>query len=589
MFKKIQQIINKDNYSLILIVFIGSILAAVLEILGIGFIPVFAMMIMDPTIIQTKLPNYINLKFLETIDPKESLIWGGAILTSIFIIKNSFLASLFYLQGTLVKKIRSSLAVKVFKLYINAPYKIHYKKNPADILRNIDSETSGSVTIVLQVITLFREILILSAIFLLLIFVDPLISFSVFLIFTLLVGIFFLSTRYIITNNAKILQKFRALKIKDINEALGAIKEVKIFNKAKTLEGKFGDKISVWEKSFLINYFLTCLPRLVLESTVIISVVLILLIFVFIDRDLNTIIPLLSLFTVSAIRMLPSFNSITTSLTYIKSLTPSLDVIVSEMQKLESFESIKETSSNNKINFSKDINLININFKYNDVDKLALSNLNLNIKAGSKIGIIGQSGAGKSTFIDLILGLLKPTNGKILVDGKNISENITSWQSQIGYVPQDVYLLDETIKNNIIFSSNNNEVNLNYLNKILEITRLESLIKDNLNGIETFVGDKGTRLSGGQKQRIGIARALYNNPKVIIFDEATSSLDIDNENKIIEEIFSIDRSKTLILVTHRHQVVKKCDIIFLFDNGKLIDQGSYDYLSNKFNFENFSK
>jgi len=589
MFKKIQQIINKDNYSLILIVFIGSILAAVLEILGIGFIPVFAMMIMDPTIIQTKLPNYINLKFLETIDPKESLIWGGAILTSIFIIKNSFLASLFYLQGTLVKKIRSSLAVKVFKLYINAPYKIHYKKNPADILRNIDSETSGSVTIVLQVITLFREILILSAIFLLLIFVDPLISFSVFLIFTLLVGIFFLSTRYIITNNAKILQKFRALKIKDINEALGAIKEVKIFNKAKTLEGKFGDKISVWEKSFLINYFLTCLPRLVLESTVIISVVLILLIFVFIDRDLNTIIPLLSLFTVSAIRMLPSFNSITTSLTYIKSLTPSLDVIVSEMQKLESFESIKETSSNNKINFSKDINLININFKYNDVDKLALSNLNLNIKAGSKIGIIGQSGAGKSTFIDLILGLLKPTNGKILVDGKNISENITSWQSQIGYVPQDVYLLDETIKNNIIFSSNNNEVNLNYLNKILEITRLESLIKDNLNGIETFVGDKGTRLSGGQKQRIGIARALYNNPKVIIFDEATSSLDIDNENKIIEEIFSIDRSKTLILVTHGHQVVKKCDIIFLFDNGKLIDQGSYDYLSNKFNFENFSK
>ena len=589
MFKKIQQIINKDNYSLIFIVFIGSILAAVLEIIGIGFIPVFAMMIMDPTIIQTKLPNYINLKFLETIDPKEALIWGGLLLTAIFIIKNSFLAFLFYLQGILVKKIRSSLAIKVFKLYINAPYKIHYKQNPAEILRNIDSETSGSVTIILQLITLFREILILSAIFLLLVFVDPLISFSVFLIFTFLVGIFFLSTRNIITNNSKILQKFRALKLKDINEALGAIKEVKIFNKSKTLEGKFGDKIFVWEKSFLINYILTCLPRLVLESTVIISVVLILLIFVFVNRDLNTIIPLLSLFTVSAIRMLPSFNSISTSLAYIKSLTPSLNVIVSEIQKLESFEFSKEISSNNKINFSKDINLFNISFKYNDVDKLALSNLNLKIKAGSKVGIIGQSGAGKSTFIDLILGLLKPTNGKILVDGKNISENINSWQSQIGYVPQDVYLLDDTIKNNIIFSSNNNEVNLNYLNKIVEITRLESLIKDNLNGIETFVGDKGARLSGGQKQRIGIARALYNNPKVIIFDEATSSLDLDNENKIIEEIFSIDRSKTLILVTHRHQVVKKCDIIFLFDNGKLIDQGSYDYLSKKFNFENFSR
>ena len=588
MFKKLQQIINKDHYSLIFIVFLGSILAAILEIIGIGFIPVFAMMIMDPTIIQTKLPDYINLKFIETIDPNEILIWGGAILTSIFIIKNSYLAFLFYLQGNLVKKIRSCLAVKVFRLYLTAPYKIHYEKNPADILRNIDSETSGSVTIVLQVITLFREILILSAIFLLLIFVDTLITFSVFLIFTLLVGIFFFSTRNIITNNSKILQKFRALKIKDINEALGAIKEVKIFNKEKILEGKFNDKISVWEKSFLTNYILTCLPRLVLETTVIISVVLILLIFVFIDRDLNTIIPLLSLFTVSAVRMLPSFNSISTSLAYIKSLTPSLNVIVSEIQKLENFKLIEKTSSKNKIYFSNEINLRNINFRYNENDKLALSNLNLNIKAGSKIGIIGKSGAGKSTFIDLILGLLKSTQGEILVDGKNISEDIINWQSQIGYVPQDVYLLDDTIKNNIIFSSNNSEVNLDYLKKILAITRLDELIKNNEKGIETFVGDKGTRLSGGQKQRIGIARALYNNPKVIIFDEATSSLDIGNENKIIEEIFSIDRSKTLILVTHRHQVVKKCDIIFLFDDGKLIDQGSYEFLSKKYNFKNFN-
>ena len=230
----------------------------------------------------------------------------------------------------------------MFKPYINAPYKIHYEKNPAEILRNIDGETSGAVTILLQIITLFREFIILSAIFILLVLVDTLISFSVFLIFTLLVGIFFFSTKRIITNNGKILQKFRGFKIKDINEVLGAIKEVKIFHKEKILERKFSDKISIWEKSFLIKYFLISLPRLVLETTVIISVVFILLIFIFIERDLNTIIPLLSLFTVSAIRMLPSFNSITTALAYIKSLTPSLNLIVDEIRLLEGLKIVKK-------------------------------------------------------------------------------------------------------------------------------------------------------------------------------------------------------------------------------------------------------
>ena len=236
----------------------------------------------------------------------------------------------------------------------------------------------------------------------------------------------------------------------------------------------------------------------------------------------------------------------------------------------------------------KNLHFKGIDFKYDVDQKLALSNLNIEIEAGSKVGIIGKSGSGKSTFIDISLGLLEPDKGEILVDGVNIQQNIIGWQSQIGYVPQDVYLLDDTIKNNIIFSSNEKKTDIQKLNKIITTCNLNELVKNSDKGLETLVGDRGARLSGGQKQRIGIARALYNNPKVIIFDEATSSLDIENENKIIDEIFTIDRSKTLILVTHRHQIVKNCDIIFLFENGKIVDQGTYEYLSKKHNFQKFS-
>lgn len=588
MLNNLKLIINRDHIILIFIVLTGSIVAAALEIIGIGSIPIFAMMIMDPSVIQDKFSNKINLQFLENLKPKDILILGGATLTSIFIIKNTYLALLIYFQGLLIKKIRSNLTEKVFRLYLNSPFKLYYEKNPAFILRNIISETSQTVTLIFQAIQLFRETIILFIIFLLLIYVDAFVSFSIFFIFTLFVGLFFFYTRKIIGKNGKILQRFTALKTQDINEAFGAIKEVKIFNKEKTLERNFNEKINIWEKSFLINYFLTSLPRLVLETIVILAVVSIVIIFLFMDRDLNTIIPLLSLITVSAVRMLPSFNTISNALSSIKSLSPSYNLMIDEIRYLEQIKFVKKEYDGRKFSFTKNLHFKDIDFKYDIAQKSALLNLNIEIESGSKVGIIGKSGSGKSTFIDISLGLLEPDKGEILVDGVNIQQNIIGWQSQIGYVPQDVYLLDDTIKNNIIFSSNEKKTDIQKLNKIITTCNLNELVKNSDKGLETLVGDRGARLSGGQKQRIGIARALYNNPKVIIFDEATSSLDIENENKIIDEIFTIDRSKTLILVTHRHQIVKNCDIIFLFENGKIVDQGTYEYLSKKHNFQKFS-
>ena len=199
----------------------------------------------------------------------------------------------------------------------------------------------------------------------------------------------------------------------------------------------------------------------------------------------------------------------------------------------------------------------------------------MNIKKGTSVGIIGRSGSGKSTLVDIILGLLEPEKGEIFVDGVNIKNNKHSWQSYIGYIPQDIYLLDDTIKNNITFGINNNKINKKLLSESIKIAQLEKFIESSKNKIDTVVGNRGIRISGGEKQRIGVARALYNNPEILILDEATSALDIDNENKMLDEIYQGIDNKTLIVVSHRNNTVKHCDLIYVMEHGKIIDQGPY--------------
>ncbi len=208
----------------------------------------------------------------------------------------------------------------------------------------------------------------------------------------------------------------------------------------------------------------------------------------------------------------------------------------------------------------------------------------MEIGRGQKVGIIGKSGAGKSTLIDLILGLIKPTKGKIMIDDSNLNGNLRNWQKQLGYVPQDIYLLDDTIKNNIAFGLNENDINQEAFLKSIKLSGLENYVYSLEEKENTVVGNRGIKVSGGQKQRIGIARALYHNPKILILDEATSSLDTINERKIMEEIYDTVESKTLIIVTHRHKSVSRCDKVYLLDNGKIIDEGKYADLEKRHSF-----
>ena len=561
---------NKKDIWKIAAIFVGSLLAAVSEIISISSIPLFVTLLIDPELIQTKLSDYIDISFLLDLESKQLVLFGGILLSAIFIIKNLFLMILIFFQSKVIRDLNVKLTDRLYKLYLYAPYFIHLKKNNAVLVRNIIGETSQVISIILKVVTLFREFLVLIFIFILVLYVNVFITLIIFSILSTSAAIFFYITRNTIHKNAKRMQDLSASRIKSINETFGAIKEVKIFNIEKIFNKKFFSMNLLREHYYFVNSVLTSIPRYFLETIIVLTLIFVLLLYNYLEKDFVSLLPLLTLLTVAAVRLLPSFNSISQSLSSIKSLSPSLNLVINDIQNLQKVKNEKKFLENKNFFFNKKIEFSNVSFKYQGNSSNTLSQINLEILRESKVGIIGSSGAGKTTFLNLLLGLLKPSEGNILVDGKNIEENLKVWQSNIGYVPQDIYLLDDTIKNNITFNEEN--INERQLENILKLSRLESFVKSLPDGLETIVGERGSRISGGQRQRIGIARALFKDPKVIIFDEATNALDNENEKNIMKEILELDIKKNLIIITHRHDLVKNCDKIFTFDHGRLIQQ-----------------
>lgn len=571
MLTKLKLIINdKKDIWKIVIIFIGSLLAAISEIISISSIPLFVTLLIDPELFQSKILDYVEISFLINLENSELILFGGIFLTVIFIIKNLFLIILTFFQTKVIKDLNVKLTDKLYKLYLYAPYFIHLKKNNAELVRNIIGETSQVISAILKIIILFRELLVLIFVFLLVLYVDVIVTLVIFSILSACAIVFFYLTKKTIHKNAKHMQDLSTSRIKSVNETFGAIKEVKIFNIEKIFNKKFFSMNLLREHYFSVNSFLTSIPRYFLETIIIFTLIFVLMLYNYFEKDFNSLLPLLTLLSVAAVRLLPSFNSITQSLSSIKSLSPSINLVTNEIKILEKIKNEKKFVLNENFLFKNKIKFNNVSFKYPDNSLNTLTDINLEILYDSKVAIIGNSGAGKSTFINLLLGLLKPSEGSILVDGKNIEENLKNWQSIIGYVPQDIYLMDDTIRNNITF--NEEIVDDKKLKKILKLSQLESFVNSLPNGLETYIGERGTRISGGQRQRIGIARALFKDPKIIIFDEATSALDYQNENDIMREILALDIKKNLIIITHKYELVKACNKVFTFNHGRLIQQ-----------------
>ena len=314
--------------------------------------------------------------------------------------------------------------------------------------------------------------------------------------------IFFTLTKKQLFERGEKIQKFGGDQIRVVNQSFGAIKEIKILDKEKFVQDNHADKVENLEKNTLINYFFTSIPRLFLEIITIFAIVLISTVFLYFDRELSSLIPIITLLAASVVRLIPAFNSISTSLSLFKSLRPSLNLISQEIKLLEKFNNKVLSNDLKKIKIKDEIKFENITFNFPSSTRSAVKDLNLNIKIGSKVGIIGKSGSGKSTFLDLFTGLLNPSKGKISVDGIDIKESIKSWQNNIAYVPQDIYLTDDTIKNNIALGNDLEDIDQKKLNNAMFLAQVDEFMKDLPNGIETIVGNRGVRLSGGQRQKL---------------------------------------------------------------------------------------
>jgi ABC-type multidrug transport system fused ATPase/permease subunit len=567
--KQLSFLLSKLHKKEVFIISILLIFGMILEIGGIGILVPSLSFLLNSNLSENPSIIYNILHKLGITTHFQLIILGLCGLVLFYISKALFLLYLAYRQSKFSTKLSNDLSNKLFNGYLRMPYTFHLQNNSTQLQKNIQIEILHFGGISLAAMVLSTEISAIFGIAIFLIFVEPIGAISIIFFFGLFSYIFNKLTNHRIKNWGYLRQEYDNKTIKLLSEGLGGIKQVKL----SSIENFYLKEFNEFDKKkATLNtriQVLSAIPRLYLELLAVIGVSLLVIIMTLQSKSSTELIPVLGVFVAAAFRMIPSINRIMNSLQTIAFAQSVLDVLEKQFKIIKKFENVEETKTN--FEFKNEIIVSNLYFKYPDSEKNALNNVNVVIKKGDFVGFIGTSGSGKSTLIDNIAGLLIPISGSIHVDNVDINTNIKGWQSQIGYVPQSIFLIDDSLKKNIAFGVNENEINQIRLDKAIIDSQLNDVIQRLPDGIDTFVGERGIRLSGGERQRIGIARALYNNPEILILDEATSSLDNETEKDFMSSINALQGIKTIIIIAHRLTTIQNCNKIFELKNGVLIN------------------
>jgi len=521
------------------------------------FIPVLSNIFQSDNIKFEFLDNFINFINIFNFNKFSFVL----VLLLIFYLAKNFLLIIFtWFQYTFVNEILVSKANHLLTLYVKQDYLFHANTNVSELMRNIEHEANQFQNGLLQYTQLIAEISISLALLSLLTFTDvkvTLISLIIFIFITISFYKFY-KKKLLKIGESKIY--FSDLMIKNLLQAFGAIKEIKVSNKELFFLGKFKNSIKNYANFNRDGSFINACPRIVIEFLLVVLIVISIFVMMYYEYSFNDTITILMLFGIAAFRFIPSINRIVFSIQTLTQLKPSVDLIFNEFKKYDKNLNIKLREVE-KIKFNDTIHLKDVTFNYPNQKKYIFKNYSIKINKNSMIGISGETGSGKSTALNLILGLINPVKGNIFIDDKNLLKVKQEWQSIIGFVPQSVYLLDESIAKNIAFGINEEKINFDKIKKIIQDLNLNDLINDSKLGLETLVGERGVRISGGQLQRIGIARALYKDPDVLVLDEITSSLDEETEDKIMKLIENFKGKKTIIIISHKKRCLENCDQI----------------------------
>ena len=571
MLKQLNYIFSGRDKVKMIFILVGIVIGSFLELMGVAIFTPFMNVLMNPESIQEKwyLKGIYDYFSFRSSDYFLAALTGSIIFVYVF--KNVFLA----MQKNWIYKfsygIQLKISTKLLKTYIQEPYTFHLNHNIAILQRSLQEDTDLFTKGIIHVMELVAEIAVCGTLGVYLFMTSKSIAITVVALLLCSLLIFTTISRNFSRNLGKQCQTYKANLYQWVNQSLGGIKELNILNREDFFINAYQGNYKKYVHGLRISRLIATLPKYFVESVCMTGLLLAVLIKMFWGQkdDFTTFIPQLTVFAVAAFRLLPSVGKINEHVADILYSLPSLDLIYHDLKAIEE-EPEAKIREEMDWNFERAISVSNVCYHYPDAEEMVIDRASFAIPKGKTVAFIGPSGAGKTTMVDIILGLLQPQYGKVLADDLNIHKHPYVWQKELGYIPQVIYLSDDTIRNNIAFGVEPDQIDERAVEQALRKAQLYEFIENLPDGLDTVVGDRGVRLSGGQRQRIGIARALYHDPEVLVLDEATSALDNETEAAVMEAIDNLQGTKTILIIAHRLTTIRNVDLIYEVADGKVL-------------------
>lgn len=555
------------------------LIGGVLETLGVSMMLPVVNVIMDP---ESIMDNVWVIRIMDILHIENStqliiLILGAVI--ALFVIKNAYLLFQTYVQNTFVTRNRNRMISRVMREFLNRPYEEYLGADIPTVFRLTDSDIPNAFQLILVMIQMVTEIVVSVCLCIVLVVISPAMSLFIVVIF---LGMTLVIMKVLKPRLNEIGRKNQAIQSRIAKwriQSIYGLKDVKVLNREEFFVRNYYESGAIGANVARNYAVLNNLPRLLIETVFIAAMLLFIMLYILKGNDITVLIPQLTAFAVAAIRIMPGTNRINTYLSQIAYSQPCLDYLYENLTQnmkedvngsVTGLEGV-EKKELPELQLQDRIALNHISFTYPNTEKPIFTDAHMEVKKGQSVGIMGPSGAGKSTIVDILLGLLHAQEGTITCDGRNIFENYPSWLSKIGYIPQSIYLIDESIRDNIAFGIDVDKIDEKRIWEVLEEAQLKEFVEELPEGLDTTIGDRGVRISGGQRQRLGIARALYHNPEILVFDEATSALDSDTEKAVMDAVNSFHGKKTMVIIAHRLNTIAKCDVIYKVENEKITE------------------
>ncbi len=571
---KIRMILNRQQRLRIAIITIMMIFGALLEMLGVGLILPLVSAITTPDIIENNDKARIICEMFDIHSARTFMILVIAALIFVYIFKNVYLFLEYYVQYRFICNNRFAAQRQLMEKYLNKPYEFFLNVKSGEIMRLINSDTSHAFTLLNSVLSFFTEAFVSIALIITIIFTDPFMAF----LSAGILGIALLAIEKILRPILKRAglknQKNHTEVYKWLLQSVNGIKEIKVTGKEKYFLdqfSEFGKKAIDAEK---INNVLGTVPRLSIEAVSMSAILGVVAILLYSGREIDAMLPQLTAFAFAAIRLMPSVNRMSSALNAIAYQEPALDKLIEVLNMKDEPILLErgEKGTDSHITLRKGVELKDITYRYPEGDTPVLLHAYMKVPIGKSVGIVGVSGSGKTTAVDILLGLLHPQAGQVLADGVDVCGDYHNWLTHVSYIPQMIFMLDDTIRANVAFGKSKEDIDEKQVWRALEEAQLADFVRGLPEGLNTSIGERGIRLSGGQRQRIGIARALYTDPELLIFDEATSALDNETEMAVMESINNLHGKKTLLIIAHRLGTIEGCDIVYRVENGNIIKE-----------------